>query len=317
MQLSTLTRKSALMAILLLVAILLAVALRARLAPFGVEMADSPYADRIISFVLAMLLFLCGGFVEGKMLPRSGLSKSYCTLPIPLYGVLACGVVLSPDTLQAAVVSLSFALAIYLLLRSLHSAGEKDSVFFASILLGGMVLLYPPSVVLVAVIPLSIFILALSFRQALIMVVGYVLPLFAASYVVWYGGDDMLQFGRNLIQSLSLQGMGDITQIPYISIVMIVAVVAILAWGTIYTALRPDKRFMMVRVRRSLKLFVGMLVLALSMLLLPSCNLIAAAIIAVPLTILLSFVLDALPNNQSAIAYWLLLALVVLHLFIE
>lgn len=305
------------MAILLLVAILLAVALRARLAPFGVEMADSPYADRIISFVLAMLLFLCGGFVEGKMLPRSGLSKSYCTLPIPLYGVLACGVVLSPDTLQAAVVSLSFALAIYLLLRSLHSAGEKDSVFFASILLGGMVLLYPPSVVLVAVIPLSIFILALSFRQALIMVVGYVLPLFAASYVVWYGGDDMLQFGRNLIQSLSLQGMGEITQIPYISIVMIVAVVAILSWGTIYTALCPDKRFMMVRVRRSLKLFVGMLVLALSMLLLPSCNLIAAAIIAVPLTILLSFVLDALPNNQSAIAYWLLLALVVLHLFIE
>lgn len=317
MQLSAITRKSALSAILLLVAILLAAALRARLAPFGVELSDSAYPDRLFSFVLAMVLFLCGGFVEGKMLPRSGLSKSYCTLPIPLYGVLVCGVVLSPDTLLAAAVSFCFAVAIYLLLRSLHSAGEKDSVFFASILLGVMVLLYPPSIVLVAVIPLSVFIMALSLRQALIMVVGYALPLLTASYAVWYGGDDMLQFGRNLISALSIQGMGEIVQIPYLSITIIVAVAAILVWGAVYVVLRPDKRFMMVRVRRSLNLFVWILLLTLSMLFLSSCDLIVVAIIAVPLTILLSFVLDAMPNNQSTIAYWVLLALFVLHLFIE
>ncbi len=317
MQLSAITRKSALSAILLLVAILLAAALRARLASFGVELSDSAYPDRLFSFVLAMVLFLCGGFVEGKMLPRSGLSKSYCTLPIPLYGVLACGVVLSPDTLLAAAVSFCFAVAIYLLLRSLHSAGEKDSVFFASILLGVMVLLYPPSIVLVAVIPLSVFILALSLRQALIMVVGYALPLLAASYAVWYGGDDMLQFGRNLISVLSIQGMGEIVQIPYLSITMIVAVAAILVWGAVYVVLRPDKRFMMVRVRRSLNLFVWIILLTLLMLFLSSCDLIVVTIIAVPLTILLSFVLDAMPNNQSTIAYWVLLTLFVLHLFIE
>lgn len=317
MQLSAITRKSALLAIFLLVVILLATALRARLAPFEVELSDSAYPDRVLSFVLAMVLFLCGGFVEGKMLPRSGLSKSYCTLPIPLYGVLACGVVLSPDTLLAATVSFCFAVAIYLLLRSLHSAGEKDSVFFASILLGVMVLLYPPSIVLVAVIPLSVVILALSIRQALIMVVGYMLPLLAASYVVWYGGDDMLQFGRNLISALSIQGMGEIFQIPYLSITMIVAVVAILVWGAVYVVLCPDKRFMMVRVRRSLNLFVWALLLTLSMLFLSSCDLTVVAIVAVPLTILLGFVLDALPNNQSTIAYWVLLALFALHLFIE
>jgi len=317
MQLSAITRKSALMAILLLVAILFATALRSRLVPFGVEEADSAYPDRIVSFVMAMLLFLCGGFVEGRMLQRSGLNKSYCTLSIPLYGVLACGVLLSPNALLTAAVSFSFAMALHLLLRSLHSAGEKESVFIASVLLGGMVLLYPPSIVLVVVIPLSIFVLALSLRQVLIMVMGYALPLFAASYVVWYGGDSMLQFGRNLISALSLQGMAEVDKIPYFSIVMAVAVVALLVWGMVYAIVRPDKRFMMVRMRRSINLFVWVLVLTLSMLFLPSCDLTAIAIIAVPLTILLSFVLDALPNNQSTIAYWVLLALFALHLFIE
>ena len=317
MQLSAITRKSALMAILLLVAILFAAALRARFTPFGVEMADSPYADRTISFVLAMLLFLFGGFVEGKILPRSGLSKSYCTLPIPLYGLLSCGIVLSPNTLSTATMSLCFALSMYLLLRSLHTAGEKDSVFFASILLGATALLYPPCIVLVAVLPLSVFVLALSPRQALLMVVGYILPLFAASYVVWYGGDSFLQFARNFIVALAMDGMGDIDQIPWMSIAMTVVVVVVLAMGSIYAMFRPDKRFGMVRTRRSLNLFVWVQLLTLSILFMPSCDLSAAAIIAVPLAILLSFMLDILPNNLSTISYWVLLALFVLHLFVE
>jgi hypothetical protein len=178
MQLNAITRKSALMAILLLVAILVAVAVRYVVSPFELEVSDCEYRERIISIVLAIFLFLCGGIVEGKMLPRSGLSSGYCTLPIPLYGVLACGVFIAPNLLATAAASLAFAMAMHLLLRSLHSAEEKDSVFFAAILLGATTLLYPPCVVLVGVIPLAVFILALSLRQLLLMATGYLLPLF-------------------------------------------------------------------------------------------------------------------------------------------
>lgn len=317
MQLNAITRKSALMAILLLVAILAAVAVRYVVAPFGVEMSDCEYRERIISIVLAMFLLLCCGIVEGKMLPRSGLSSGYCTLPIPLYGLLACGVFVAPNILETATVSLCFAVAMHLLLRSLHSAEEKDSVFFAAILLGVTTLLYPPCVVLVGVIPLAVFILALSLRQVLLMVVGYLLPLFGASYVMWYRGDDFLQFGRNLVEALSTPQMGDIANIPYLSIVLVSVVAVVLIWGGVYAVVRPDKMFMLVRVRRALYLFLWVSFLSMTMLLLPSCNLSVCAIIAVPVTILLSFVLSLLPNNHSTIAYWVLLALFVLHLFVE
>ena len=317
MQLNAITRKSALMAILLLVIILTSVAVRYVVAPFEVELADCEYRGRIISIALAMFLFLCCGVVEGKILPRSGLSSGYCTFPIPLYGLLACGVFIAPNIVATALSSLAFAVAIHLLLRSLHYAEEKDSVFFAAILLGATVLFYPPCVVLIGVIPLAVFLLALSLRQVLLMAVGYLLPLFVASYVMWYRGDDFWQFGRNLVETLATPQMGEVVNLPYVSIVCVVAVIAVLIWGGIYAIVRPDKMFLLARVRRALYIFLWVAFLSMAMLLLPSCSLSACAIIAVPVAILLSFVLSILPNNHSTLAYWMLLILFIIHLFIE
>lgn len=316
MQLNAITRKSALLAIILLVAMLVATAIRYAVAPFELELADSEFRGRTISLVAAMLAFLFCGIVEGKMLPRSGLSKGYCTLPIPLYGVLACGIFVAPDALAAATTSLCFAVALYLLLRSLHNAGEKDSVFFASMLLGMMVLLTPSCVVLVATIPIAVFVLALSLRQTILMIAGYLLPLFGASYVVWYKGGEFFDFGRNVCAALTTPQLSAIVNIPYLAIVLVVAIVAILLWGAVYAVIHPDKMFLLARVRRALHLFLWVALLSMAMLFMPGYNLSVCAIVAVPTTILLSFVLGILPNNPSTIVYWILLALFVAHLFV-
>ena len=317
MQLNAITGKSALMAILLLVAILVATAVRYSVAPFEMELADSEFCGRRISLIFAMFLLLCCGIIEGKILPRSGLNKGYCTLPIPLYGALSCGVFVAPGILGAATASLCLAMALYLLLRSLHSAGEKDSVFFAALLLGTMVLIIPPSVVFVAVIPIAIFVLALSLRQALLLVAGYMLPMFGASYIVWYKGGTIFEFWQNLYSALLSPQMSNVESVPYLSIIIVIAIVVILLWGAIYMVVRPDKMFMLSRVRRALYLFVWVSLLSLTMLLLPACNLSVCAIVAVPVAILLSFVLGILPNNHATIAYWIVLALLGLHLFVK
>ena len=316
MQLNSITRKSALPAIILLVMILVASAVRYANTPFEVELADSAFRGRTISLVVSVFLFLCCGIVEGKMLPRSGLSKTYCTLPMPLYGLLACGVFVAPHMLATAMASFCFALALHLLLRSLHNADEKDSVFFASLLLGAMVLFSPPTIVLVATIPIAIFVLALSLRQAVIMVVGYLLPLFGASYFCWYKGDEFFDFGLNLYSALATPQISAIENVPYLSLLLISAVAGILLWGAVYGLIRPDKMFLLSRVRRALHLFVWVALLSLTMIFIPGCNLSACAIIAVPATILLSFVLGILPNNHSTLAYWSLLVAFVVHLFV-
>lgn len=301
----------------LLMVVLAATVLRFRFVPFAAEVANSAYFERVVSIVVAALLFFCVGFFETKMLVRSGLNKGYCTLPMPLYGVLACGIFVAPHTLVTALVSLCLSLAIYQLLRSLHSAGERDSVFFASLLLGAMVLLYPPSIIFVLIIPLSIIVLALSFRQFVLMVSGYLLPLFAASYVMWYCGADFWDLSRNIVEALVMPRMDEMTTIPYVAALMVLMVVVVLLWGLIYSLIRPDKMFMLTRIRRALHLFVWVLFMALAMLFIPACDLSVLAIVAVPATVLLSLALSLLPVNHSTIVYWVLLALCALHLFIE
>lgn len=316
MQLNVITRKSAVMAILLLVALVVAAVVRYSYSPFEAELADGASHGGTLSMVFAAILLIYCGIVEGKMFGSSGLGSAYSTLPMPIYGVLACGVFVAPNLLTTVVASLCFAVALSLLLRSLHNADEKDSVFFASMLLGATALLYPPCMVLIAVLPIAIFTLALSLRQSMIMIVGYVLPLLVASYVTWYGGESILHFGQNLADSLLVPQMATIESLPYGAIALATSVIVILLWGAIYSIVHPTKAFVLTRVRRALHLFLWVFVLSLTMLLIPACNLSACAIIAVPATILLSYILGILPNNHSAIAYWVLLALFFAHLFV-
>ena len=179
-----------------------------------------------------------------------------------------------------------------------------------------MVLLSPPCLVLALVIPIAILVLALSLRQALLMLVGYMLPLLGASYVVWYRGDEILDFGRNVISVILSPQMAAVENLPYLTIAIVLLVAVLLIWGMIYAIIHPDKMFLLARVRRALHFFVWVTLLTLLILFVPACNLSVGAIIAVPATILLSFVLGVLPNNQSTIAYWVLLALFVAHLFV-
>ena len=317
MQLNAITRKSALPALVLLVVIIVATMIRSARSPFGVELATSPYGESGATLFLAALLFLAVGVVMGKTTPRSGLVNGYCTLAIPLYGVIACGIFVAPSTLVAASASLCFALAIHLLLISLHRADDKDSVFFAAILLGLMVPLYPPAIVLVGVLPIAILTLALSARQIILMVAGYTLPLLATSYAFWYMGNGFWDAAINIFELLQRDHTAPIGHIPYLAIAVVAAATIILFWGGIYAVAHPDKMFRLARVRRSLLLFVWITVLALTMLFIPACDITLIAIIAVPLGTLLTFALNILPNNHSTIAYWLLLLLFFIHLFVE
>ena len=316
MQLNAITRKSALMAMLLLVVILVATVVRARLVPFDVELAESEYHDGLFATIIATLLFLFGGFMLGKIFLRSGLSKNYCALPMPIYGILTCGLLVTPNLLTAAAISLAISIAIFLLLRSLHCAGEKDSVFFAALLLGTTAIVYPPNLLLAVIIPLAVVILALSMRQAILMIIGYLLPLLASSYILWYRGDSIFAFGENLLMATITPRMGVSEQLPYLAIIMGVVVIAIMLWGLFYSLIRPNKMFMLTRVRRSLHLFVWLFVVAVVALFLPGSSIVSLSILAIPTTILLSISLNLLPNNQSTIAYWLLLLLTATHLFI-
>lgn len=315
MHLNALSRKSTVVALVVLVVMVVAAVFRRATAPFAIEIADGEVVV-VWRVVVAAILFVVCGAVGGKTLSQTGLTSGYSSLPIPIYALLACGIFMASDMLLAAILSSLFTAAVYLLLRSINSAGEKDSLFFAAALLGAMVPLYPPSIVLAALLPLSMLLLALSVRQVVIMIVGYVLPPLAAAYVTWYGGAEFGAIFRDIFTDLVTPQMGAITQIPYVALAMVATIFAVLIWGTVYITFNPGKLSRVTRARRSLHLFVWTTLVVLTMLFFPSRDLTIFSLLAVPTSILLSFMLGVLPNNPSTISYWILLALFVVHLFL-
>ena len=315
MHLNALTRKSTMMALIVLVVMVVAAVFRRATAPFAIELANGEMGE-VWRAIVAAILFIGCGAIEGRMLSRTGLTSGYSALPIPIYALLSCGIFLASNMLVSAVVSACFVVAIFLLLRSINSAGEKDSLFFAATLLGAMVPIYPPSILLAAVVPLSMLLLVLSVRQAVLMIVGYVLPLFAAAYVTWYGGAEFGAIFQDIITNLTTPKMGAITEIPYVALAMVAVVVCVLIWGAIYLTFNPGKLSRVTRARRSLHFFVWTSIIVVSMLFIPSCDLTIFSLLAVPVSILLGFMLGVLPNNPSTISYWILLALFVVHLFL-
>ena len=317
MQIDAITRKSSLLAMLLLLIIVVATLVRSRLAPYDTELAVSSFFERNISYIISALLILAGGLVAGRVFLHSGLNKGFCTLPIPLYGVVLCGIFVSPDILEYCTTSLVFAFAVLLLMRSLNNPEEKDSIFFGSLFLGTIPLLLPQGVALVAILPLMIFYFALSFRQIVLMVTGYILPLLTASYIAWYGGAEFWSVAESLWTQISRPDTSLFETLPIVACVMGAYIVGLLLFGAIYGVVKPDKMFLLARVRHSLYIMLFLFVVTVAMLAIPSSNIAVLSIVAVPTTIILSLVLSLLPRTISTIAYWLLLGLTILHLFIE
>ena len=317
MRFDAITRKSGFMAILLAIIIVVATILRASLAPFDMEIAEVPFRERVFSKIVAGILFIITSIIVGRLFLQLGLSKSYCTLPIPIYCAMACGVALSPHTLSAASLALLFTYGIYLITKSATSNNEMNSLLLGSMFLGALPLIYPPCVVLVAIIPMVILLYTLSLRQSVVMVIGWLLPLLFASYAMWYGGSSFLLLASNIVESITTNSSADIATPPYGAIAIGIVAVAIIVWGIVYSTYKRNSSLPLVRIRKNIHLFIAIAALMVGMLLLPGGGLRALPLMALPLTILLSFSLSITPMRDSTLAYWLLLLITFIHLLIE
>ena len=311
MQLNSLTRNSSLFALLLAILVVAVAFVRYHLAPYELEVADSPYGDGVWLRVIAAALFVVTALMAGRLASMSGAFKRICRLPIPLYAVLACGVALSPDVLVASVASLLTMFGMLFMLQNLLVAGEKNTPFMGSLLFGLAAVVYPPCIVLGVVSIASILLFTLSFRQAVISLVGWLLPLFAASYLLWYGGSDFTTFAENFVDALMAPRVM-LDAVPYGAIALVTVVTVV----TIVGALAPTPQSSsLVRTRRAISFFVVTLVALVAAILLPGCGTAILSVIAVPASVLVSIFLCRLSETLSTLLYWLILAATALHIF--
>ena len=200
-----LIRRSPIVNLAALAAIIAATALRAHFAPYPAE-ACSDAATYVGSALtawqtghpvaaasLAAVMYFIAGWVIGLVVRVRELYFVRTTITIPVYGMAACGIFYAHDSLAAAAASLMFAIALRSYFDAFRDGYGFSPIFFGSACLGALPLLYAPAVCLIVLMPLAVAVFKRSAREAMVAVAGLLLAPFAACYVSWGGGGEFMQ----------------------------------------------------------------------------------------------------------------------------
>ena len=312
MQINSVTRQSGLLSALLLTFIIVATVAGSAVRTNGDYSGTMTWLD---PFATSILL-LSTGMVVGRMSVKSGIFRSFCTLPIPMFGIVACGAHLDSTTTGIAAAAFCLAVALLLFSESLLATGAKSPIFFGAILLGGTVLLYPPCVVLVLLLPAAALISAQTPRQIIIALTGWLLPIIAVSYVSWYAGNGIFDTVLGIVDGIVVpQPHADFVGLPVIPTAIFSITGMLILAGIVLRQI--DRGTMLVNLRKSLQMLAITLVILLAAFALPGCTPAIIPVIAVPAAVLASATLERGRADIATIIYWLLLLLSALNMFVD
>lgn len=319
MRITSITRQSGLLATLLLLLTVVAEHLR--------MMSATPYAMEVVGCVSSpswgksaatIIILVITGILVGRAATKSGIFRTFCTLPIPIFGVVACGIFVSPDMYASSAAAMFVAVGLSLFISTLSRPDDKNIVFFGSISFGIALLLYPPCVVFAALLPFMALISFQSWRKIAVAAVGYLLPFAAVSYAGWYAGDNILDkaysvaewfepFGYATTHSPAHEGF------PILATAISAIVLSLVIAGAILR--RIDRGTTLVKADKSAQVVTAVMILAVSALAIPRCTAAMLPVIAVPTAILTAAALDRIKTQTSTVIYWILLVLTAIHLF--
>lgn len=269
-----------------------------------------PFAAKILS----VLLIFYSGVALGRMTVRYTLYSLHTYLTIPLYGIFACGLFVSSGFV---IEYLSGALLV-LALNSFYACfrnGEYGfgEIFRGSLCLGILPLIYTPALVLLLVLPLAAFLFKRSARELLAAIVGYVFPLFVVCYLNWAMNGAFVTPVLELFKAFV--GVGDfwiLSLDPLTLVLLCIMLLLFLCAGLCYFldiyAAGPKSR--------SILLFnLSLFIVAGAMLFIPCASASAAAMLAVPIAVVLPLLFVRLNHSVAFFLYLGLICLCVIRLF--
>lgn len=231
----------------------------------------------------AMLVFT--GMCTGRIAIRYNLYTVSSCLPIPLYVIIACGILIGGNYLAGFAASMLLALAIKNYCRSFCNGYGFDTIFRASLYLGLLPLVYAPATPLVLILPLAILLFERTFRELVVALTGVLLPILTACYISWGTGGQfqapILALAKTVVSGTPLWIF---TGIPLPSLVMLcgIAALALTAFffflSDIYAA-GTKPRFILI-------FNIGILTMVLALLCSPSVTPEIFALLAVPSALL-------------------------------
>lgn len=303
------------MALLLSLLIAVGAYVRLTLNPMPIELAESAFLPRWAECIASVLLLVATSLVVGRISVKMGAFRGFTALPIPIYAIVACGIVATPNALTASVAAFVSALGVMLILRAYDNFGDKNSVFFAGLMFGLSAIVYPPCVVYLLLLIVAVVQSPLNWRQSVVGLVGWLLPIFTASYCSWYAGNDFKDVAWALYDSLAIsENSFPLTPFPIVAAIQTALLAMLFLYGVVQIV--ANRYTMLVKARKAMTFEMLAFATLMGSLLIPACGITILPSLAIPVATILAFAFEKLPSPISNFLYWGVLLATFLHLFL-
>lgn len=265
-----------------------------------------------VSWTLCGLLAVLSALMLGRLGVRYKLYSGGSLLAIPFYAVIACGVCLPADAPVGFSASFLLVLALRRYCASCRNGYAFDALFRGSICLGAIPLLYAPALPVAILLPAGLLLFKRTVRELLVALSGFLLPLFAFSYLHWaFGGS----FGDVAMQLSAACGAAAAwNAADSVVALLLLAVLACIVLGGLFYQL--DSRYTLsTKARAILSVDFWLLAACCAIPFLAGPSALLLPLVAVPASVLIPFLFVRLNIVVSNLLYLFVLALVVLHLF--
>ncbi len=189
------------------------------LSPFFEQLQSN---QRFLAIIVATYFITWSSFSLGRLASQYKLYERAYFIQLPLSAILSWSVAQSSDYLLSSTIIYVATRFTGSLFRAVRSDVSVSHIFDASLWLSVLPMLYAPSVVLWAIMPIFLLTISVTAREWIIAVAGLVLVPFVALYVSWLRGGD---FGDWAVlyceQFRQNEGLMTIEQIPLFKVCII------------------------------------------------------------------------------------------------
>lgn len=301
-----------------LLVVVVVTSLRAALLPAGDEMVpntETPIGVYLQSlqgslptlsiFIWAFAL-LIGGLDAGRFSSRFSIFPAYTLMAIPIFGLVAGGVMVSGELILSTVVMMLMLLGTKYLLRCIMRTESFSDLSLAMLYYGALPLVFAPSALLYAALPLLVLVVRSSWRDWVVAVSSLLFPLLSVCYWSWCAGEGFLTPAETIYTSaLTSSEFSFFSTINPAGIVMLgVAIVMVLCAVTLILS---DKYSLKVKSRAAMRFNALMLLVCVGMFFLPSATATTFVVVAVPASMLIPLIFVRMGVGFTETLYRLML----------
>lgn len=274
--------------------------------PIGVYMQSLQGSLPTLSIFIWAFALLIGGLDAGRFSSRFSIFPAYTLMAIPIFGLVAGGVMVSGELILSTVVMMLMLLGTKYLLRCIMRTESFSDLSLAMLYYGALPLVFAPSALLYAALPLLVLVVRSSWRDWVVAVSSLLFPLLSVCYWSWCAGEGFLTPAETIYTSaLTSSEFSFFSTINPAGIVMLgVAIVMVLCAVTLILS---DKYSLKVKSRAAMRFNALMLLVCVGMFFLPSATATTFVVVAVPASMLIPLIFVRMGVGFTETLYRLML----------